>query len=107
MKVEKKTSNTAGWIKIPEANLRAIEAENADLRTQLEEMMKKADAVGDAQFVIGVLTKNINVRNAEYAALKSRVTLLERIIDRVTAWAKCQQYDRVKKLFEILAKKPT
>ena len=27
-----KTSNTAAWIKIPEANLRVIEAENADLR---------------------------------------------------------------------------
>ena len=44
---------------------------------------------------------------AENAALKSRVALLERIIDRVTVWAKRQQYDRVKKLFEILAKKPT
>ena len=43
----------------------------------------------------------------EIADLKSRVALLERIIDQVTAWAKRQQYDRVKKLFEILAKKPT
>ena len=33
---EKKTSNTAAWVKIPEANLKVIEAENADLRTQLE-----------------------------------------------------------------------
>jgi len=32
MKVEKKTSNTAGWVKIPEANLRAIEAENIALK---------------------------------------------------------------------------
>ena len=29
---EKKTSNTAGWVKIPEANLRAIEAENIALK---------------------------------------------------------------------------
>ena len=36
MKVEKKTSNTAGWVKIPEANLRAIEAENAVLKQKLE-----------------------------------------------------------------------
>jgi len=73
MKVEKKTSNTAGWIKIPEANLRVIEAENTDLRTQLEKMMKKADAVGDAQFLIEVLTKNLNERNAENAALTEKL----------------------------------
>ena len=43
MKVEKKTSNTAGWIKIPEANLRAIEAENAALKQKLEAVRKWAD----------------------------------------------------------------
>ena len=35
-----KTSNTAGWIKIPEANLRIIEAENTDLRTRLEDIRR-------------------------------------------------------------------
>jgi len=46
-----------------------------DLRTRLEEMMKKADAVGDAQFVIEVLTKNLNERNAENAALKQKFVM--------------------------------
>jgi len=40
---EKKTSNTAGWVKIPEANLRAIEAENAALTKKLERTIFLAD----------------------------------------------------------------
>ena len=66
-----------------------------DLRTRLEEMMKKADAVGDAQFVIEVLTKNLNERNAENAALTKK-------LERVRKWADTRQADSVVKLRKIL-----
>ena len=69
--------------------------EISDLRTQLEEMMKKADAVGDAQFVIGVLTKNLNERNAENAALTKK-------LERVRKWADTRQADSVVKLRKII-----
>jgi len=43
----KETGNTAGWIKIPEANLRAIEAENADLKELLREIYNSIPATYD------------------------------------------------------------
>ena len=40
---KERTSNTAAWVKIPEANLRVIEAENAALKQKLEAVKKWAD----------------------------------------------------------------
>jgi len=74
----KEIIDTAGWIKIPEANLRAIEAENADLRTQLEDYRDMVVRYQD-----------------ENAALKQKLSA-------VREWMDSRQADSVVKLRKIL-----